>query len=83
MCLDTYPDSENGNGRVDQKCEQYLSYLRYYKTNVFYLPGKMIPEEIILKSNYVDKMYKDKQKGLEIISRKIIRLAGKLYGRSC
>lgn len=59
MCLDTYPDSGNGNGRVDQKCEQYLSYLRYYKTNVFYLPGKMIPEEIILKSNYVDKMYKE------------------------
>ena len=23
------------------------------------------------------------KKGLEIISRKIIRLAGKLYGRSC
>ena len=28
-------------------------------------------------------VYEHKQKGLEIISRKIIGLAGKLYGRSC
>lgn len=68
MSLDVYPDSGNGNSRVDQKCEQYLSYLRYYSTNVFYLPEKMIPEEIILKSGYVNKMYKEILKKYEMVN---------------
>lgn len=57
MCLAVYPDSGNGDVRVDQKCEQYLSYLRYHSTNVFYLPGKMIPEEIILSSTHAHNTY--------------------------
>ena len=57
MELDVYPDGGADGIREDQKCEEYLEYLRYYKTNVFYLPGGMIPEEIILTSKYVTKMY--------------------------
>ncbi len=58
MSVDVHPDSGNTGTRTDQKCEEYLKCLRYYATNVFYLPGRKIPEEIILKSTYVMKNYK-------------------------
>lgn len=67
MELDVHPDGEKRGGRVDQKCEQYLEYLHYYSTNVFYLPGKMIPEEIILKSKYVNQRYGDILNEFEVI----------------
>lgn len=57
MELDVHPDGGTGGAREDQKCEEYLNYLQYYMKNVFYLPGKMIPEEILLKSKYATKFY--------------------------
>lgn len=57
MVLDVHPDGGNGGERQDQKCEQYLKYLRYYMSNVFYLPGKMIPEQLLLGSDYVARTY--------------------------
>lgn len=57
MELDVYPDGGVSGKRVDQQCEEYLYYLRYYMSNVFYLPEKMIPEEILLQSKLVKKRY--------------------------
>ena len=33
MELDVYPDGGERGKRVDQQCEEYLKYLRYYKSN--------------------------------------------------
>lgn len=70
MELDVHPDGGNAGVRDDQKCEEYLKYLNYYTTNVFYLPGKMIPEEIVLRSSYVKSMYGDILNNYETIDSK-------------
>lgn len=57
MELDVYPDGGDGDKRADQQCDEYLKYLRYYKSNVFYFPEKMIPEEILLQSKLVKYRY--------------------------
>lgn len=57
MALDVYPDGGTGGRREDQQCEEYLNYLRYYSTNVFYLPNKMIPEEILLCSKLAQERF--------------------------
>lgn len=57
MDLDVYPDGGKGGKRNDQQCEEYLEYLRYYSTNVFYLPDKKIPEEILLESQVVRERF--------------------------
>ena len=57
MTLDVYPDNGSGGKREDQKCEDYLKYLRYYSNNVFYLPGKLIPEELLLQSKLAHERY--------------------------
>ncbi len=59
MNLDVYSDGGTGGKREDQICKEYLAYLRFYRNNVFYLPGKMIPEQIFLKSKHVKKVYGD------------------------
>lgn len=59
MELDVYPDGGLGGKRKDQQCEEYLNYLRYYSTNVFYLPNKKIPEEILLESKLVQERFGD------------------------
>ena len=59
MDLDVYPDGGMGGKRKDQQCEEYLNYLKYYSTNVFYLPNKMIPEEILLQSRLVQERFGD------------------------
>lgn len=58
MELNVYPDGGVSGQRDDQKCEEYLRYLKYYMTNVFYLPEKLIPEEIILQSKFAKTIYK-------------------------
>lgn len=55
--LTVYPDEGNGGKRKDQVCEDYLSYLRYYNSNVFFLPQKKIPEELILSSKLVNERF--------------------------
>jgi predicted ATPase len=59
MDLDVHPDGGRGGKREDQQCEEYLNYLRYYSTNVFYLPNKKIPEEILLESKLVKERFGD------------------------
>ncbi len=59
MKLDVYPDGGAGGIREDQQCEEYLNYLRYYSTNVFYLPDKKIPEEMLLESRLVRERFGD------------------------
>lgn len=59
MALDVYPDAGAGGKRVDQQCEEYLNYLRYYSSNVFYLPNRKIPEEILLESRVVQERFSD------------------------
>lgn len=59
MELDVYPDGGASGKREDQQCEEYLNYLRYYSTNVFYLPNKKIPEEILLESQLVQERFGD------------------------
>lgn len=59
MELDVYPDGGRGGKREDQQCEEYLNYLRYYSTNVFYLPDKKMPEEIFLESRVVKERFGD------------------------
>ena len=59
MELEVYPDGGAGGKREDQKREEYLKYLRYYSTNVFYLPDKKIPEEILLESRLVKERFGD------------------------
>lgn len=55
--IEAYVDGGSGGARDDQRCEAYLRYLRYYAQNVYYLPDGLIPEVILLKSDYVKKMY--------------------------
>ncbi len=55
--LDVFPDGSNGSGRQDQVIEDYLCYLRYFYSNVYFLPNKRIPEEIVLDSAYVKDNY--------------------------
>ena len=59
MELDVYPDGGRGGKREDQQCEEYLNYLRYYSTNVFYLPDKKMPEENFLESRIVKERFGD------------------------
>lgn len=56
ICVD---GNSKGEHRDDQAIEQYRQCLQYYKNNIFYLPSKKIPEEIILKCRYVKKNYRD------------------------
>ena len=57
MKLDVFPDGGKNGKRVDQECEAYISYLRYYKSNIFFLSERYIPEEILLMSDYVKDNY--------------------------
>ncbi len=50
-------DGQNGTSRQDQQCELCLKYLSYYNDNIYFLPNKAIPENIILNSNYVKNNY--------------------------
>ena len=70
MELDVYPDGGTGGKRADQQCEEYLNYLRYYSSNVFYLPNKKIPEEILLESQLVRNRFGDILKKYEQIDSK-------------
>ncbi len=70
MELDVYPDGGKGGERKDQQCEEYLNYLRYYSTNVFYLPNKKIPEEILLESRLVQERFGDILKKYDCINSK-------------
>lgn len=70
MELDVYPDGGAGGKRKDQQCEDYLNYLRYYSTNVFYLPDKKIPEEILLDSSFVQERFGNILEKYEIINAK-------------
>lgn len=55
----TYIDGGKGGGRIDQKCTAFIKYLDYHKNNIFYLPYGQIPEQIIIKSDYVKNRYVD------------------------
>lgn len=55
--IEAYTDGGNGGIRIDQECAQYIKFMHYYNNNVFYLPYKKIPEEIILTSEYVKNKY--------------------------
>jgi len=59
MDVPTYIDGGEGGGRTDQKCTIYLKYLSYQQNNIYYLPDGKIPEQIILKSEYVNNRYSD------------------------
>lgn len=49
------------NGSVEsQKREVYQKYLKYAETHLFYLPGKCIPEAIVLQIEGADEMYQSK-----------------------
>ena len=52
MTLDAFPDAGRNGKRMDQECEAYICYLRYYMSNIFFLSERYIPEEILLMSNY-------------------------------
>lgn len=56
--IKAFTDSDE-NKKDEQKCEIYIKYLRYYNSNVFYLPGQKIPEEIMLTSNYVRENFSE------------------------
>lgn len=46
------------NGAVEsQKKEVYIKYLKYAETHLFYLPGKCIPEAIVLQYEGIDHIY--------------------------
>ena len=68
--LDVYVDGGDDGIRIDQKCEAYIKYLRFYSNNIFYLPDKSIPEEILLGSEYVKKNYKEVLDKYEIVTNK-------------
>ena len=57
--IEAYADGGNGGSRDDQKCDAYMRYLRYYDRNVYYLPDGLIPEVILLESQYAKKEYPD------------------------
>lgn len=57
--IPVYTDGGADGKRKDQECEAYIEYLRYYNSNVFYLPSKEIPETIILNSEYAQKLYEN------------------------
>ena len=57
--IEAKPDGGRNGGREDQKCEDYLKYIKYHHDNVGYLPNGKIPEEIILNSQYIETKYKD------------------------
>jgi len=55
--INVFTDSGTAEQQNEQKCEILLKYLRFYNSNVFYLPGKKIPEEIALSSNFAKEHY--------------------------
>lgn len=57
--LDVFPDGTKEGGRNDQIIQCYLCYLRFFKTNVRFLPNKNIPEKMVLDSKYAKECYKD------------------------
>lgn len=56
--LNSFPDSGKGGLREDQIKADYIQYLKFSTTNMFYFPDKKIPEEIILSSEHVLNNYK-------------------------
>ena len=65
--LDVFPDGSNGSGRQDQIIQDYLCYLRYFMTNVYFLPNRKIPEEIVLSSDYVKQNYSHILKNYDVV----------------
>lgn len=57
--IQAFTDSGDSAQKNIQQCEIYLNYLRYYNSNVFFLPGNKIPEEIMLSSEYVKANYEN------------------------
>lgn len=55
--IPVYTDGGNGGKREDQAKCAYMEYLKYYNSNVFYLPNSSIPEKIILESEYAKQQY--------------------------
>ena len=55
--IPAYIDGGSGGKREEQEIYAYMEYLQYYKSNVFYLPNKSIPEKIILESKYAQQQY--------------------------
>lgn len=58
MPIDAYCDGGRDGARDDQKCDIYIKYLEFHKYNIFYLSEKVIPEQILLGSKYVEKNHK-------------------------
>lgn len=54
-----YVDGNNGHGREDEEIDSYEQYIKYHNDNVYYLPSKLIPEAIMLNSNYARDVYND------------------------
>lgn len=55
--IDVFSDGGKAGSRNDQKCAIYLQYLNFYNSNVFFIGEEIIPEEILLMSQYVKRHY--------------------------
>jgi len=75
--VEAITDSGGEEQKNSQKCDILLQYLRAYNSNVFFLPGDMIPEEIALSSNYAKENYGDILSKYDVIdssnAKKIVR----------
>lgn len=50
-------DGNQDGGNPEQKCDQMLTYIRYLRSNVFFLPEKG-PEDILWNSSVASDLYK-------------------------
>lgn len=70
---------EKGSNK-EQKIEVYQEYLKYAEKHLFYLPGKLVPEAIVLQFDNAKEIYGDSSAVTRCIT---IYQKYNYYGKSC
>ncbi len=76
--VEFFTDGNSGAGREDQKVKLILSYIKYHKENVFFLP-KNIPEEIIWSEDTLNKTDLDMTEKKAILQEKKLKTKFNLF----
>ncbi len=59
-------DSGSGNKHINQECDEYINYLRFFQSNITFLPNEKIPEVILLESHFCKNEYSEIIKDVEV-----------------
>ncbi len=66
MDIRPFVDSGSGEKHINQECDEYINYLRFFQSNIAFLPNEKIPEVILLESDFCKKEYSEIIKDVEV-----------------